>query len=141
MRYKEFCAREELAEEMDIVIQHHRYLNEEAVGDLGMDNVISKNLKNIKMPKIKTILGIVSILGKFIGKKPRDIMKLFTKEGFQKVKDFIMNDVLGSPEIRQLVDRLIGAGYNEMEAIVKDFLKKDPKLFDSLKNVASRIFA
>ena len=142
--FKDFCEKQELLEAIDKEISENEYLSEENMGDLDIANVIMSGLDTIKSQDIKAVVGAIAIIGKLMGKKVRDIIKLFSKSGFQRIKEFIDSDLLGSEEIQYLIrmknDPNRYKGYSGLEQYIRDMKEGNPKLYDSITKAVTRIF-
>lgn len=135
LTFKEFCFKDDLLKEFDECIKNTPRLNEADYSDLGLASIITKNLDSITIPNIRSVLGIISVIFKYIGKKGKDIMQLFSPEGLDKIKAFIKDDILGSKELRYIIktfDPDKYKGYKGFEQYISDMKQDQPELFDSL---------
>lgn len=145
MDFKYFCLKTDLLEEFDSVITEFDSLNEEHIGDLDIANVIMTGLDKIETPSVKSIIATFAVVAKLMGKKVRDVIKLFSNDGFSKIRGFIENDLIGSEEIQYILrmkdDPKRYQGYKGLENYIRDMQENNPKLMDSLKKAVDRIIS
>jgi len=145
MEFKYFCLKMDLLEEFDAELTKYESLNEANLGDLDIANVIMTGLGELKGPDVKAILGTLAVIAKLTGRRVRDIIKLFSNEGFQKIRKFIENDIIGSEEIQYMLklkdDPNRYKGFKGLESVILDMKANNPKLMDSLKKAVDRLLA
>jgi len=145
MDFKYFCLKTDLLEEFDSMLSEYESLNEASLGDLEVANVIMNGLDGIKGPDVKAILGVLATIAKFSGRKVRDIIKLFSKDGFMKIRNFIENDIIGSEEIQYMLkmknDVNHFKGYKGLENYIQNMKDENPAIADSLKKAVDRLLA
>lgn len=142
-KFEDFCMRTDLMEQFDLIITDYESINEAQIGDLDIANVIMTGLDGIKSQDVKALIGGLATIAKLMGRKVRDVIKLFSNEGFTKVRDFIDSDILGSEEIKYLIrmkdDPNRYKGFKGLEQYIRDLKEDDPHLLDSLKKAVNRI--
>lgn len=146
MKFKDFYEKENLVKEFDEHITNtSTYMTESNLGDLEIGNVIMSGLDTIKSQDVKAILGVLATVAELSGKRVKDIIKLFSKEGFNKIKNFIDNDILGSEEIKYMRrmkdDPNRYKGFKGLEQYIRDMEEHNPKILDSIKKAVDRIVA
>ena len=145
MKFEDFCMRTDLMEELDLIITDHESLNEAHIGDLDIASVIMTGLDGIKSQDIKALVGGLAVVAKLMGKKVRDVIKLFSNEGFTKIREFIKNDLLGTEEIKYLIrmkdDPNRYKGFKGLEQYIRDMKEDNPQLIDSLKKAVNRLIS
>ena len=132
MTFKDYYIKKEIINEFDEELLHYTSLTENHIGDLDIANVIMTGLDKIKGPNMKSIMSALAAIADFTGKKSKDVMKLFTKEGIEKIKNYIDDDIIGSKEIkfitRKLKDPDRYKGFKGLQQFIKDMNEEDPKL-------------
>ena len=145
MDFKYFCLKTDLLEDFDGELKDYESLTEANLGDLDVANVIKSGLDGMKSPDVKSIVGSLAVVAKLTGKKVRDIIKLFSNEGFKRIRGFIENDIIGSEEVQYMLkmyrDPDHYKGYKGLENFIIDMKEKNPKISDSLRKAVDKIFA
>jgi len=145
MNFKYFCLKTDLIEEFNEELKEYESLNESNLGDLYVANVIMSGLDGLKSPDVKSIIGSLAVIAKLTGRKVRDIIKLFSNEGFTKVRDFISNDIIGSEEVQYMMTMFKDPdnykGYKGLENFIMDMKNNNPKIANSLKKAVDRLLA
>ena len=145
MRFEDFCMKMDLLEEFDLVITEHSSLNEGNLDNLDSETVIMTGLDQIKSQDVKALVGSLPIVANLMGKKVRDIIKLFSNDGFKKIRGFIDNDIIGSEEVKYMIrmknDPKRYKGYSGLEQYIRDMKEDNPKILDSLEKAITRILA
>ena len=143
MDFKYFCMKTDILEEFDSVISEYESLNESEIGDLDIANVIMAGMDKLDTQNVKMLVGSLAIIAKLMGKKVRDVIKLFSNDGFKRIRDFIENDIIGSEEIQYMLrmknDPKRYKGFGGLEAYIRDMKEDNPKLLDSLKKAVDRL--
>jgi len=143
MDFKYFCMKTDILEEFDSVISEYESLNESEIGDLDIANVIMAGMDKLDTQNVKMLVGALAIIAKLMGKKVRDVIKLFSNDGFKRIRDFIENDIIGSEEIQYMLrmknDPKRYKGFGGLEAYIRDMKEDNPKLLDSLKKAVDRL--
>jgi len=145
MDFKYFCLKTDILENFDAEIKEYESLNEAGLGDLEIAKVIMSGLDDIKGSDVKAIVGTIAVVAKLTGRRVKDIIKLFSNDGFTKIRNFIKNDIIGSEELQYILklkdDPNRYKGYKGLESIILDMKANNPKLMDSLKKVVDRLLA
>jgi len=145
MNFKEYYIKNEILIEFDEELKSYKSLNENHIGDLDIANVIMAGLDKIKGPNMKSIMSALAGIAGFTGKKSKDIMKLFSKEGIEKIRNYIDDDIIGSKEIkfitRKLKDPDRYQGFKGLQQFIKDMKEDDPRLMDSLKKAVDKVIS
>jgi hypothetical protein len=105
LSFTDFCEKEELLEQFDMVISKFKSLNESEIGDLSSSNIIDTNLARIPSEPVRTLVGFIAHMAKDEGKSTKDILRLFTRDGIQRVKDAVFK-IIPMDEIRYLLNKL-----------------------------------
>ena len=142
MKFKDFFEKDDLVEQFNM---NDGELNESNLGDLEIGKVIMSGLDTIDSQDVKAILGVLAGVAEFSGRRVRDIIKLFSKEGFMKVKNFIETDILGSDEVKYM-RRMKNypsryKGFLGLQNYIKDMEEHNPKILDSIKKVVDRLLS
>jgi hypothetical protein len=104
LSFKDYCEKEDLLEQFDIVISSFKGLNESNLGDLSSSNIIKTNLNRISSEPVRTIVGLIAHIAKNEGKSSKDILKIFTQNGIQKIKD-VVSKIIPIGEIKYLLNK------------------------------------
>jgi len=145
MNFKYFCCKTDLLDEFDNVSLNYTSLNESHIGDLDVGNVIEQGLGRIKSPNVKSIIGVLATIANFSGKRLRDIIKLFSKDGFVKIRNFIEQDIIGSDEVQCMLkltnDPDYFKGYRGLENYINRMKENNPSIVDSLTRAMNRLLS
>jgi len=143
MNFKYFCLKTDLIEQFDAVLNDYTSLTEANLADLSVSAVIMDGINNMKSKDVKSIISTLAVVAKLTGRTVKDIIKLFSREGFTKIKDFIQNDIIGSEEIQFMLnimeDPNYYKGYKGLEHIVLDMKNNNPKLASSFRKIVDKI--
>ena len=144
MGFTDFYSTANILDEFYVEINRKKYLRETSFGDADVANIIMKGLEGITSQNVKAIIGVIAAIAKYSGRKIKDILYLFSADGFRAIRSFIDNDIIGSDEFKYMLrmkenpDRY--KGFSGLETFITDMKEHNPKIFDSLQTAVDKIF-